>query len=268
MSVLASPAEERSPWLETPRPRADPRLRVFCIPFAGGSASVFRDWWRALPRGVEVIAVELPGRGRRLLESPFSRLEPLVEALHAALAPRLDRPFALFGHSLGALTAFELTRRLRRSGAALPRRLFVSACVAPDRRGPFGGLHRLSDASLLAAILDLRGTPREVARDREFMDLVLPGFRADFELFDAYRFRTEDPLEVPITGFAGAQDALVAPRMVEAWQRHTAKDWTFRRVEGDHFFIQTHPGGFLPQLFFEVQTLLADEDVPAARVAG
>src|SRR5262249_13687929 len=134
--MIGPTARER--WLACARPRPQADIRLFCFPYAGGGASVFRGWADGLPASVEVCPVQLPGRGTRFREPAFTRLPPLIEALAESLRPHLDRPFAFFGHSLGALVAFELARYLHQHQGREPVRLFVSGCGGPQTRGQGG----------------------------------------------------------------------------------------------------------------------------------
>ncbi|MGH1555837.1 thioesterase II family protein [Streptomyces sp. L7] len=148
-----------------PQDRPAAAIRLVCLPYAGGSAAVYRTWNQLVPSDVAVCPVELPGRGMRIGEQPFSRLAPLVRALADAMEPLFDRPFALFGHSLGGLVAFELARLLRRRGWPVPCHLFVSASAAPARRRE-PVLHNASDAEVKARLLAFNGTPREGSGER------------------------------------------------------------------------------------------------------
>ena len=175
-------ASVSDPWIACRKPRPQARLRLFCFPYAGGGASIFRTWPDGLPADVEVCPVQLPGRGTRLMERPFTQLSPLVEALAQALLPLLDKPFAFFGHSLGALVSFELARHLRRQYGVHPVRLFVSACRAPQIPHRDRPIHTLPEAEFLAELRRLNGTPAEVLEHEELMrdrtSRLAGGFRA------------------------------------------------------------------------------------------
>jgi medium-chain acyl-[acyl-carrier-protein] hydrolase len=160
---------KRNPWLYFfgPRPEAD--IRLFCLPYAGGTVTTYRTWSKKLPPSVEVAAVQLPGRGSRMPEPPFTQLAPLVEALARNLLPYLDRPFALFGHSMGALVAFELARHLRREHGLTPAHFFSSGQSAPQYDDGFPPLHELPDAELLGELRRLNGTPQEVLEHPELI---------------------------------------------------------------------------------------------------
>ncbi len=226
-------------WIVRPRPRPAARLRLFCFSCAGGSAQVFVPWADGLPPTVEVCPVELPGHGRRFTETPFRRLPDLVEGLVKGLGVYLDRPFALFGHSLGALVAFELARGLRRLGRELPVQLFVSAYQAPHLDNPEATTYKLPDRALVAKIQRLGGTPPQVLQEPELIDLILPVLRADFELLGTYRYGAEPALDCPIGAFGGLSDRIANRERLAAWQNHTSTDFTLQMFPGDHFFLQS-----------------------------
>lgn len=232
-------AQSSGRWLVRQRPRAEAKLRLFCLPYAGGGAMIYRNWAEALPPQVEVCAVQLPGRENRLGEPPFEEMSPLVEALAAAIAPELDRPFALFGHSMGAKIGFELARHLRRASGPVPAHLFVAGCRAPQspRRRP--GIHALPEAEFIGELGRLGGTPPEVLAHAELMRLMMPMLRADTSLCDTYSYEPCEPLNCPVTAFGGLSDADVTPADVEAWRGQTRAAFSFHLLPGDHFFINS-----------------------------
>lgn len=221
-----------------PQPSAAPaRFRLFCFPYAGGAASIFARWSHELPAGVDLYAVQLPGRQNRLAEPAFRRLSDLVERLAAVMEPYCDLPFGFFGHSMGALISFELCRRLRRQGATLPRYLFVSGRRAPqlvDRNAP---LHQLPDRMFLQVVARLGGLPAAVRHDPELMRVVLPTLRADFEVCETYVYAREEPLPCPILALGGTRDPLVPPPDLVAWQAQTRGAFESQLFEGGHFYF-------------------------------
>jgi medium-chain acyl-[acyl-carrier-protein] hydrolase len=172
------------------------------------------------------------------MERPFAQLSPLVEALAQALAPLLDKPFAFFGHSLGALISFELARQFRRQYGVHPVRLFVSAGRAPHipHRGP--PIHTLAEKEFLAELRRLNGTPSEILDHEELMEIMLPLLRADFALYENYVYSTEPPLNCPISAFGGIQDHRVNESDLEAWRAQTTASFSLRMFPGDHFFLK------------------------------
>jgi medium-chain acyl-[acyl-carrier-protein] hydrolase len=238
------------------------RLRLVCFPYAGGGAASFRGWACGLPPWVEVLAVELPGRGRRFHERPHRDCAALVREAVALLLPFLDRPFLIFGHSMGALIAFEVARALRRHRAPMPERLLVSGAAAPHtpRRGR--ALHRLADDDLITALRDLNGTPPQVLDSREMIDLVLPTLRADFELFDTYCCTPEPPLTCPLSVFGGTRDRFAPAGALEPWREHTTAGFALHMVPGEHFFLADQ-ALFLPMLARELLPARPDRIAPS-----
>lgn len=228
-----------SPYLSVPRPNPEARLRLFCFPFAGGNAALFRGWPALLPANVEVAAVQLPGRATRFREPPFQRMEPLVEALCEALLPALDRPFAFFGHSMGALVAFELTRRLRQLASARvqPALLFVSGRGAPQLPSRIPALHALPEPQFSAELRRLEGTPAAILDHAEMMALLTPMLRADFAVCETYVYRHEPRLTCPVSAFGGLDDATVPAEDLDAWREQTDAGFRLRQLPGKHFFV-------------------------------
>ena len=226
-------------WIACRQPRPQAHLRLFCFPYAGGGASIFRTWSDGLPAEVEVCPIQLPGRGTRLMEPLFTQLSPLIRALAQALLPLLDKPFAFFGHSLGAVVSFELARQLRRQYGVQPVRLFVSASRAPQL--PHRGLpvHTLPEGDFLAELRRLNGTPTEVLEHEELMQIALPVLRADFAVYETYRYPTEPPLNYPISAFGGLRDRTVSQSDLEAWREQTSVSFSRQMFPGDHFFLIT-----------------------------
>lgn len=226
-----------SQWLKalTPSPRSHARL--FCFPYAGGSSAIFRDWARALPPGIEVCAATLPGRGSRMLEPPLTRLSEVVAHLADAITSYLDKPFAFFGHSMGALTAFELARRLRREVGVEPECLLVSGCRAPHLPDSDPPPYALPDPEFVEYLRRLNGTPEEVLEHQELLTLMMPVLRADFEAVSTYAYAEGPPLGCPVSAYGGLRDSTVSREQLAAWQKQTDAGFTLRLFDGDHFFI-------------------------------
>lgn len=233
------------PWLYWPAPRARCRMRLFCFPHAGGSPLAFRRWPAGLPADVEVAAIRLPGRDVRIKEAPLSAWEPLLAAVEEALVPYLDRPFALFGHSLGASIAYEITRRLAAHGRAMPAHLLVSGRRAPHVPARSAPIHGLPRDRFFEQLRLLHGTPAEVLANQEIMDLVEPMLRADIRLAEIWTPATLEPLPLPITGFCGTEDVLAPPPDVQAWAQHTTRAFAAHVYPGHHFFVQTSEAALL-----------------------
>jgi medium-chain acyl-[acyl-carrier-protein] hydrolase len=226
-------------WIAGRKPNPLARLRLFCLPYAGGSALIFRTWSNALPADIEVCPIQLPGRSTRLKEQPFTEMSALIQVLAQVLSSLLDRPFAIFGHSLGALIGFELARQLRRQYSLSPVRLFVSAGRAPQDSRRDSSIYALPANEFLAEVRRLNGIPKEVLAHDELMAIVLPLLRADFALYDTYEYSAEPPLKCPISAFGGLQDSKVSESDLEAWRDETTAFLSLRMLPGDHFFLNT-----------------------------
>lgn len=229
-----------NPWLYYFKPNPKASVRLFCFPYAGGTALVYRPWAQKLPASVEVIAIQMPGRATRMHEPPVSKLTDLVEPIASALAPFLNEPFAFFGHSMGSMVSFEVARFFRREGRPLPGHMFVSGRSAPQLNREHSPLYNLPKDELMAELQGLEGTPREVLEHPELMQLMLPILRADFSICDTYDYKEEAPLPCPITAFGGLQDVDVSRRHLEAWREQTSATFTLRMFPGNHFFIHSN----------------------------
>jgi medium-chain acyl-[acyl-carrier-protein] hydrolase len=228
-----------SRWLLRTSSHAGAEVRLFCFPYAGGGASVYRAWAEALEPSIAVYPVQLPGHESRADEPLMDDLRAIAAAAAEALTPLLDRPYALFGHSMGALLAFEVARMLRARGARAPLALIASGHVAPDVPLTRRRLCDLSDEEFVRALTELEGTPREVLEDRALLDFFLPRLRADFAACDRYQCASQPPLDVPIVALGGADDTEEPLAGVIRWEHHTTAGGTFRVMPGGHFFI--HP---------------------------
>ena len=226
-------------WVTCPKPNPQAILRLFCFPYAGSGSGIFRSWLNCLPINVEICPIELPGRGMRLMEPPFTRISPLVEAIALSLLPYLNQPFACFGHSMGALISFELTRLLRDRYDRSPVHLFISGRRAPQIPDLDPPIHALPDPDFIDKLRHLNGTPAAVLENDELMQLLLPTLRADFAVLETYAYVPEPPLECPITTFGGLQDAEVSYKQLEAWRDQTLATFSLQMLPGNHFFIHS-----------------------------
>ena len=220
------------------RPNPNAPIQLVCFPYAGGNASVFREWQRALP-DTELVAFEPAGRGRRFLEPPLRSMEAIASAASEALHRVIDRPFAIFGHSLGAIVGWEVGRQLSDAGVRPPLHLFVSGAAAPDDTARDRAIHSLPQTELIAELRKLNGTPPEILAHREMLELVLPSIRADFEASERYKYREGKPLSCPVTAFAGLEDTHISRKQVEGWRNHCDGHFSLHTIPGDHFFIHT-----------------------------
>jgi surfactin synthase thioesterase subunit/glycosyltransferase involved in cell wall biosynthesis len=235
-------------WFPGADRRAPGTLRLFVFPHAGAGASVTRGWADHLPAAIAVCPVQLPGRETRASEPPFDRMEPLIDALAAAIEAFAHEPFAFFGHSMGAAIAFELARALRARNKPLPAALHVSGARAPQFRREHVPLPPPSDAELLGQLRRLEGLPPDAPRDADVLAAILPPLRADTALYRTYVYSEQPPLPCPIRAYGGLRDPNVTPGHLEAWAAQTTASFTLRMFDGGHFFIRTAREEFLGAL--------------------
>ncbi len=226
-------------WVNWFKRNPQAHLRLFCFPYAGAGASLFRTWAETLPSDIEICPVQLPGRENRIAQAAFTQWLPLVQTLASVLRPYLDVPFAFFGHSMGALLSFELARQLRAQGLAEPIHLFVSGHRAPQLPNTTPRLCNLTKPELLKELQRLNGTPEAVLQSSELLDLILPTLRSDFAICEGYVYHLDSPLNVPISAFAGTEDRLASPSTVAEWRGQTRSSFKLRSFPGDHFFLHT-----------------------------
>lgn len=228
-------------WLPLKRAKgAVPELRVYCFPHAGGSAGSFADWQSDLDDSIELCPLHLPGRGARMREYPPTNLPALVRAIAEEALHDDGVPFVFFGHSLGALVAFELAHLLRyQPRRRQPRILFISGADAPSRERGLRRLHLLDDAALLKVLESFDGTPPEILQDRDLVEMMLPAIRADFAMAANYQYVARYPLSIPIVVFAGHADTHVSEIGADGWARETTAPCRMHWFSGGHFFVQT-----------------------------
>jgi len=240
--TTSSPASRpaTNPWIAYRQPRPAARLRLFCFPYAGGAASVYRGWGDELPAEVEVCPVQLPGREGRIRQPPATSMDALVAAVEEGLAGELARgPYAFFGHSMGAIVAYELARRCRDAGLPEPVHLLVSARGAPGVPDDEEPIHDLPPERFRQRLRELNGTPVEVLEHPELMELVEPLLRADFRVNETWRPQPGEPLSCPLTALGGLADEHVSQADLEPWRDATRGPFHLRMLPGDHFFLNS-----------------------------
>lgn len=228
----------RNSWVVRPRRQASSQVRLFCFPYAGGGASVFHNWPDGVPDEIEICAIQLPGREERIVDAPYDRLPSLIPPLAEALRPLLDMPFAVFGHSMGALIGFEFARCIRREVGLEPVHLFVSGHRAPQLPDPYPPSFQLNDTKLLKVLRRLNGTPREIFDNEELQRLVVSIMRADLAVCETYDYSPDAPLDCPISAFGGLADREVSRAALTPWRAQTSSTFVLRMFPGGHFFIR------------------------------
>ena len=241
-------------------------MRLFCFPYAGGGATIYHQWRKKLPSSVEIVGAHLPGRGTRLQETAFTRMTRMVEVLGEAIIPYLDKPFAFFGHSMGAVTGYELACWLRDQNYPQPVRLFVSGQRAPQLPNTDPVTYNLPDADFIRELSSLNGTPKEALAHPELMAIMLPLLRADFEVVETYAHEPKAPLDCPIIAFGGMQDDKVTREQLEAWHQQTTGPFSARVLPGDHFFLHSHQDLLLRMLSYELSRVAVNLGPPRTLV--
>lgn len=242
----------RQEWLLCPRPDPEASLRLLCLPYAGGRAGGFLGLAAELPAGVELGAVELPGHGGRLREVPFTRLRPLIEHVTDRLAERIDKPYVLFGYSMGALLAYEIAHELARRRWAGPRALIVAASEAPHAPPSRSPVHDLPRAVLLDRLDRFEGANTAMLRNEELGEVMLPRLRADMAVCETYAHQARPPLDCPLAAFGGESDTNVPRASLEAWAELTSGDFSVTYIPGGHFFLDSSRAVFAERLSAEL----------------
>jgi len=251
-------AKSTSAWFQCGPVNDQIELKMFCFPYAGGTALVFKKWSGYLPFTVQVIPVELPGRGGRLQEPPFVSMPALIDELSEAIGQLLDKPFVFFGHSMGAIIAFELARALRRRYNCEPQSLFVAGRRAPQVPNSEPVTYHLPKEEFIKELIELGGTPKEVIENEDLMEMMIPMLKADFQLIQTYEYTVAPPLRCPIAVYGGLQDSHVSRDMLLPWKEMTTSKFSLHMLPGDHFFIRSSQDLLLRLLARELHDVIID----------
>lgn len=264
-SLQPHSVSKNNPWLAYRTPQKNVQMRLFCFPYGGGGASIYREWQAACPEGLEICPIQLPGRENRMDEKPFDELTSMMDALREALSPLLDKPFALLGHSFGSLLAFEFARHLRSHGLAMPKHLYVSAYPAVDQPSKSlihlldelkaigidlfqmdeAGIQALDDQRLtiLTDVFKTHGIVdySDERINKSIIQVLLPIFISDMKVVQSYQYEEQAPLNLPATVFLGEEDTWVKPEELSGWPAHFVQHCAFQRFNSGHLFIR-EPG--------------------------
>ncbi|MGV8873323.1 MAG: thioesterase II family protein [Rhodococcus sp. (in: high G+C Gram-positive bacteria)] len=228
---------------------------MLCFTYAGGSTGAFRGWEDVLP--VNVRPIVLPGRDSRIDEPAYTRMTSLIADLVEHVGPQVTPDTVFFGHSMGALVAFEFTRELRRRGMTVPKKLLLAAFRAPHLESDRRPIHGWPD-DVLQAVLRREGVPAATLGNPHIMAALLPTLRADLELCETYEFVDDEPLDVPFAVYGGSDDVRVLPGTLREWDRHTSRGATFQTVNGPHLFINVSRDELLTAVQHELQATVGD----------
>jgi medium-chain acyl-[acyl-carrier-protein] hydrolase len=215
-----------------------PAVTLICVPFAGGNPEIFSPWTQWLGTGIDLLAVRLPGHGRRMRETPFGTWDELVDDTIDALTPFLSGPHAFYGHCFGGRLAYELALRAR---APMTIRLFVSGCRSPDTPPAGPPVYQLPDAEFCEALARLGVAPAEVLGNAALMKILLPAVRGEIRLAEQWGDRPGESLDVPITAMYGQEDQTGERQGMPGWSGFSTRGCEFVEIPGDHFFLQACP---------------------------
>jgi len=259
----------KSPWFIRFNQNPSASVRLFCFPYAGGNASIFEPWAKAL-RAIDVVAVQLPGRGVRFAERPLESMADIVAAFVDAFQHLSRLPFAIFGHSNGALIGFEVARELQRRGNRDLKHIFLSAAKAPHLSRGREKTYDLPYDEFIEELRSIKGTPEEILKNNSLMALVVPALRADFKINQTYHYVPDIRLSASASLFTGLRDVAISDADMLAWQENIASSNVGYKVfQGDHFFIHSHQQMILDEVHLVLEQLqhayLAEQshDVPA-----
>jgi len=247
-------------WFGSGQRSPKARVTLFCLPFSGGGASAYYRWRKLVPPEIEISPVHLPGREARIQEP----LDFSAEMIAQVLADRIDIPYAIYGHSMGARLGFEVVRCLRAMGAPNPLRFYPGASLPPDMRDPFAACIKLADGPFIDALIEHLGAPRELRDVPELRAFQLPLLRHDLGWCHSYRFQPADALPTTLVAFAGQTDGIATPAAMAGWSRH-ARRCTVVTLPGGHFFLRTCEEQLTSVLRRDLLLALDSDAAPADR---
>ncbi|MDQ0175270.1 thioesterase II family protein [Bacillus chungangensis] len=217
------------------------KIKLFCIPYAGGSAVVYSKWKKLINPLIELKEIELPGRGYKMKEPLLDNMPEMVENIFKEMKNEIKPPYALFGHSMGALITYELYKKLKKAGYPAPVHMFISGKKSPQVAIKDLKLYHLPEDEFIDHILKYNGTNESVFKNKELASLFIPILRADFKIVETYKFdHTDDRLDCDISVFGGTEDRTVDWDDLLQWQEVAKKKCNFYSFKGGHFFINEH----------------------------
>ena len=235
-------------WFLTPQARPNAKMRIICFPYAGGNASTFSHWASQLPDDIELVAAQYPGRTSRIFEPMHNKMDDLVADLITAIPKYLDKPYILFGHSLGSRVAFELMYQINMLSMPKPKHFIASGSRGPQYLSSNGSIYHLKDEEFINESRGLNGTPQAVLDNKELMDLFLPMLKADFEIADKYCYNKNETFNCPISVLGGEEDFDISLSKLNGWGDHFTTDVDIHMLPGNHFFIDSNKEMVLEKL--------------------
>ena len=225
--------------IETLTKNQNANVRLFCFHYGGGSNTSFYPWINKIPHSIELIAVELPGRGRNMSQPLLTNVNDITVLLVEEVKHYLDKPFIFFGHSVGSLISFELTKAMREQNLQLPMHLILSGSMAPHTLHKRRHICHLDDVAFAEELKIYNGIPQEVRNEPSLMEMFLPIIRADMSIIENYNYLPSKPLDCNITTITGQNDPTVPIEDAKAWTSHANLSCNHYTLNGDHFFVKT-----------------------------
>lgn len=231
------------------------KIRLIIFPYAGGSASVFKQWGNSLSTDIEICSIQLPGREDRYQEKPFTEIESYIKEFSGYFQGLSDLPFVFFGHSLGALFCYEVCRYLEKNDLPLPLHVFISG-ASPPRKFETNEIKEYNDEELKKELISLNGIPEEFKKNENLLKLFLPVIRSDIALLETYDYKDDYKFSMPISVFGGALDRSVPVADLQEWNRLSDDYCKIYTFTGDHFFIFSEQDKLLSEINREMKYLL------------
>lgn len=249
----------RQKWLINPRPNPKAQMRLICFPYAGGNASSFISWADKLPSHIELLAVQPPGRATRFDEPGCSDMEEIVSSFLPSFVSAIDRPYILFGHSLGSKVAFEIMEQCKKLSLNLPSHFIASASCSPDKVSQLNYRDDMKDQEFVELLKSLNGTPLEILDNREIMSVYLPILRKDFMIAESYSYKSNSVFDCPCTVVTGDRDYSIEHKSLSEWSKFFSLPTQIKTIRGDHFFIDNNSNDLLLEIKRIIGHLLAKD---------
>lgn len=249
--MITSVNSDLDNWFIHPRPNSNAIARLFCFHPAGGNALFFQNWAKELHSSIEPIFIQLPRRSLHLGKPLLTRMDSVISYLSKAILEYCNKPYYFFGHSLGALIAFELAHALLKNNKPHPHCIFASGKSPPHLPSNKFTYH-LSDGDFIDVIKQYNGIPTEIFNENSLIELFLPVLRADFEILETYVYQDRPPLFCDLIALGGIDDPIVKPNSIKEWQNYTSGSFNYHLLPGDHFFIKAKLKNVLNIIYQEI----------------
>lgn len=238
--IRATTTKQKNKWFFTLKEKPESQIRVIALPFAGGGPSAFHSWHPIFSDNIELIVINYPGRETRFTEKPVNDPEEMVSEIVNSLSDYSDKPFVLFGHSMGAMLAYFVTCELQRKQLMMPEILFVSGMRAPHIASRSEPVKQMNDEDLVNSLNKYGGMPAELFKNKELLQIFLPIIRADLEMLGRVPVEKSDNVNVPIFAYGGELDQTFTKDDLQQWDQYSDVEFKLHLMPGGHFYINQH----------------------------